>query len=97
MDPKQQPAKGALVALIPDAGRRARTALFKTASTDDSGHYSIQGIPPGDYTIYAFEEVESGAFFDPDFLKPIESSAESVNLKESAHESRQLKQIPSRD
>jgi uncharacterized protein (DUF2141 family) len=93
-DSKQQPVKGATVALIPDPARRSRTSLFKTASTDDGGHYTIQGVTPGDYTLYAFEDVESGAYLDPDFLKPLESSAEAVTLKENGRESRHLRQIP---
>ena len=78
LDDKQQPAKGATVALVPDPARRWRTSLFKTASAEDNGHYSIQGIAPGDYTLYAFEDIESGAYFDPDFMKPLERSAETV-------------------
>jgi hypothetical protein len=92
-DSKQQPVKGATVALIPDPSRRSRASLFKTASTDDRGHYSIDGVTPGDYTLYAFDDVESGAYLDPDFLKPLESSAEAVTLKENGRETRQLRQI----
>lgn len=94
LDAKQQPAKGALVALIPDARRQSRTSLFKTARTDDSGRYSILGITPGDYTVYAFEDIESGAHLDPDFIKPLERSAEAVTLRENSRETRQLRQIP---
>ena len=92
-DAKQQPVKGATVALVPDAARRSRTSLFKTASTDDSGHYSIQGVSPGDYSLYAFEDIENGAYLDPDFLRPLESSAETVTLKENSHEARTLREI----
>jgi hypothetical protein len=94
LDSQQQPAKGALVALIPDARRQSRTSLFKTVRTDDSGRYSILGITPGDYTLYAFEDIESGAHLDPDFIKPLERSAESVTLRENSRETRQLRQIP---
>ena len=71
LDAKQQPAKGALVALIPDATRQSRISLFKTVRTDDNGRYSIQGIAPGDYSLYAFEDIDSGAYLDPDFIKPL--------------------------
>ena len=93
-DAKQEVAKAVLVALVPEAAKRSRTALFKTARTDDNGHYTIDSVTPGAYTLYAFEDIESGAYFDPDFLKPLEGSAASVSLREGGHEVRDLKEIP---
>src|SRR5262249_856339 len=93
-DAKQDPAKNALVALIPDSSRRSHVTLFKTTRTDDSGPYIVQGISPGDYSLYAFEDIESGAYYNPDFLRPIEPSGEGVSLRENAREVRKLKQIP---
>jgi hypothetical protein len=81
------------VALIPEAERQSRLTLFKTTLTDQNGHYSIQGIAPGSYKVYAFEDLPQGANQDPDFMKAFEKSAESVTIGEGAHESRQLQQI----
>ena len=36
----------------------------------------------------------TGAYQDPDFLKPFESKGETVSIKENAHETVQLKMIP---
>jgi len=93
-DDKQQPAKAATVVLIPEARLQSRRSLFKTADADQNGHYSIQGIAPGDYTVYAFEDLPPGAFQDPDFMKPFERSAQSLTLREGGRESKQLQQIP---
>jgi Carboxypeptidase regulatory-like domain len=93
-DDKQQAAKAATVVLIPEARLQSRLSLFKTAAADQNGHYSIQGIAPGDYTVYAFEDLPPGAFQDPDFMKPFERSAQSLTLREGGHESQQLLQIP---
>jgi hypothetical protein len=93
IDAKQQPSKAATVALIPEAERQSRLTLFKTTLTDQNGHYSIQGIAPGSYKVYAFEDLPQGANQDPDFMKAFEKSAESVTIGEGAHESRQLQQI----
>ncbi len=93
-DPKGQMSPGATVVLVPDAPRREQSALFKTANTDTSGHFNIQGITPGDYKLFAWEDVESGAYQDPEFLKPFESAGESVTVHESGRDSRQLKLIP---
>jgi hypothetical protein len=43
--------------------------------------------------LYAWEDVEQGAPFDPDFLKKYEGQSKSVKLDASGHEAVQLKAI----
>jgi hypothetical protein len=50
-------------------------------------------LKPGDYRLYAWEDVEPGAPMDPDFLKQYEGQAKSLKLDASAHEAVQLKAI----
>ena len=45
------------------------------------------------YRLYAWEDVEQGAPFDPDFLKKYEGQSKSVKLDASGHEAVQLKAI----
>ena len=89
---KDEPAIGATVTLIPEATRRTRR--HKITTTDQNGHFKIEGIFPGEYKIYAWEQIEDGAYEDPDFVKPHESDGEKVSIKESGHETMQLKVIP---
>ncbi|MGD0301711.1 MAG: hypothetical protein ABSE86_31935, partial [Bryobacteraceae bacterium] len=67
---------------------------YKTTDTDQNGHFVIKGLAPGEYKIYAWEDLEQGAEQDPDFMKPHESDGEKVSIKERAHETVQLKLIP---
>jgi hypothetical protein len=90
---KDEPATGAQVTLIPDAGHRSYSRYYKTADADQSGHFSIKGVAPGE-KIYAWEDIEAGAYQDPDFMKPHESEGQSVSIKERSHETFQLKVIP---
>ncbi len=90
---KGDPAVGATVTLIPDAAHRSLTWLYKNANTDQNGHFTIKGVRPGEYKIYAWEELEPGAQQDPDFMKPHESAGEAVSVKEGSHETVQLKAI----
>ena len=59
---KGQPAIGASVCLIPSGGGLG----FKCGTGDESGHYIIQGVAPGDYRIAAWygmptiEQLQSG-------------------------------------
>jgi uncharacterized surface anchored protein len=92
---KGENAVGATVTLIPaDENRRSTLTSYKTASTDQNGRFSIKGIRPGEYKIYAWEEIESGAYQDPEFMKPHESAGKAVSIKEGGHETVQLAAIP---
>ena len=91
---KDEPSIGATVTLIPDAGHSSSPALFKTSETDQNGHFVIKGVAPGEYKVYAWEDIEEGAYQDADFMKPHEADGQAVSVKEKAHESVQLKVIP---
>jgi len=71
--------------------------LYETASTDQNGHFAIKGVRPGEYKIYAWEEVEYGAYQDPDFVKPHESAGVDISAKAGGHDTIQLAVIPAED
>jgi hypothetical protein len=66
------PAPGVWVALVPDATRVSQHRLYKHETTDQYGHFDLRGIAPGDYKLFSWDEVEEGAWEDPEFLKPFE-------------------------
>lgn len=78
----------AVVALIPVDG-----SLPVVQTADENGILSFKGLKPGDYRLLAWEDAESGAPYDPDFLKPFEAQAKSVKLEASGHQAVQLKAI----
>lgn len=85
------PMAGATVALIPSTREYLR---YQTALTDQNGAFNFKAVPPGEYKVIAWEEVEPNAYQDPEFLKPFEGKGEKVSLKESEHRSVTLKAIP---
>jgi len=80
-DADKVPAAGLWVVLVPDAAHRGQSRLYKQATTDQFGHFDLRGIAPGDYKLFSWEEVEDGAWEDPDFLKPFEEKGEKVSLQ----------------
>ena len=68
--------------LAPD--RRSRADLFKSTTSDQNGHYEFTAIAPGDYKLFAWEEVEPEAWEDSDFLKDYEKLREKVVLDPGA-------------
>jgi len=75
-------AVGVRVVLVPEPARRTQSSLFKEQTTDQYGHFEVRGIAPGDYKLFSWEEAESGAWEDPEFLKPFEGKGEKVTLQE---------------
>ena len=93
----QQPFQGATVTLIPDPPHRAERRLFKSTTTDQNGHFLLQGLSPGDYKVFAWEKVEPGAYTSPEFLQPYENLGESVHITEGSRNSAQVDLIPAKD
>ena len=80
MNDRREPVPNATVVLVPDGASRQRRDLFRSASTDISGRFSIQGIPAATYKAFAFEEVSVDAWQNPDFMRPLESRAHRLKF-----------------
>jgi hypothetical protein len=91
---RQDPLPNRTVVLVPDVRLRHRTDLYKTASTDNSGQFRIQGVAPGDYVLFAWENVETGAWQDPEFLRNFESRGRPIHVTEETDDNVQLTVIP---
>jgi protocatechuate 3,4-dioxygenase beta subunit len=92
VDSKQTTTAAALV-LAPEGRRREQRSLFKMANADAQGHFTIKGIAPGDYKLFAWAQIDDPDYQDPEFLKPYENKGESVTIRENGRESVQLKLI----
>ncbi len=90
----QQPATEASVVAVPDEPRRTQWRIYKDERTDQYGRFTIKGLAPGRYKLFAWEDVEEGAYQDPDFIRKFEPLGEAVVIRENSHESAQLKVIP---
>jgi hypothetical protein len=91
---RQEPLANAAVVLVPNEPRRGRLDLYRQAYTDASGQFRISGIAPGDYKLFAWEDVPANAWQYPDFIKAYETRGAAVHLEESGSENRQLTVIP---
>jgi hypothetical protein len=92
-DLKQAAGGGAALVLAPEGPRRDQRAFFKMANSDAQGHFTIKGIAPGDYKLFAWNQSDDPDYEDPEFLKPYENQGEAVTIRENSHESIQLKLI----
>jgi len=94
VDAKSQPVPGAQAILIPEESLRARTELYKTVTTDNSGHFVMPNVPPGNYKIFSWEAIEANGYYNPDVMKQSEAQGTAIKLEESLNRTTEVKWIP---
>jgi hypothetical protein len=75
---------------LPPLNRRNNPALYKTATTDDKGHFIIRGVAPGLYTALAWESVLPGAYQNAEFLDKYQSRGRAINVHAEIRSETQL-------
>ena len=88
------PVPGATVVLVPDVRLRSHQDLFLHGQTDQSGRYEFHAIQPGNYTAFAWEDVEPGIWWDADFMRGYEGKGEGAAVRAGGHESLKLTVLP---
>jgi protocatechuate 3,4-dioxygenase beta subunit len=91
---KDEPVADAVVVAVPEARLRSHPERYRKAVTDQSGRFTLRGLPPGNYTVFAWESVDGEAYYDPEFLKSYEGQGKGLHVNEGDHASLQLKTIP---
>jgi hypothetical protein len=97
LDSSGNPAAGAQIILIPEERFRKRQDRYLFSSTDKAGHFEVAAIPPGAYTAFAFEEIEPGAWYDPDFNRRFSGSGMPFRAEASTRATLELKMISEAD
>jgi len=93
-DQKGEPVANAMIVAVPEPRLRARIERYRTTESDQSGRFALHGIQPGDYTLFAWENVEGEAYYNPDFLKTYETQGSALRVSEGDRKPMQLVVIP---
>jgi uncharacterized protein (DUF2141 family) len=88
------PLTSSTVVLVPPPERRSNPAAFRTATTDQSGAFSIRSVLAGDYRILAWEDLEAGAYMDPEFLKDFETRGELLRVQRGSQSNVVVRGMP---
>jgi len=77
---KDEPISNGTVVLIPSG--KEDLNLYRTATTDQFGVFSITGVPPGEYGVLAWSSGRGKAYLDPVFLRAVENQAAKVVVQQ---------------
>jgi hypothetical protein len=89
---RNEGAASVTVTVVPASGSLRRD-LNKKVTSDANGNFTISNLPPGDYRLYAWEEVETNAWMDREFRAPFENLAATVKVDQSTTPSVTLRLI----
>ena len=78
---KQVPADSATVVLLPEAAQQINGEDLRTATTDRSGKFSLQSLPPGEYSVLAFDTADRDRYTDPQFLEQYKDAGQTVRIE----------------
>jgi hypothetical protein len=93
-DRKGQPMANAVIVAVPEVRLRGRVDRYRKTVSDQSGNFTLHGVPPGDYTLFAWEGVEGEEYYNPEFLKSCEGQGTALHASEGERKSVQLQAIP---
>jgi hypothetical protein len=93
VDDDRKPVYDATVVLVPDAPLRERSDLYFVTGSSTSGNVHWDGVAPGAYKLFAWDDVPSGAWLDPDFIRIYESRGQPVRIIEGGLTTAEVKLI----
>jgi len=68
------------VVLVPQISRRANAMFYDRTLIDEKGQFKFEGIPPGEYKVFAFEQLADTAERNPAFIARYETLGHSVTV-----------------
>jgi len=83
------------VFLVPDASRRANMQLYRATQSDANGKFTMNGIVPGQYQLFSWQDVVPGAYQNDEYLRRFEGRETNVTVMRSATVVTEVRRIPS--
>jgi hypothetical protein len=87
------PQANVVVVLAPPESRRQNPALYKMTTTTPAGRFSMRGIAPGPYKLFAWPSIPTGAYQNPEFFSKDEQRGRQVVVNASSTTNAELNVI----
>jgi hypothetical protein len=92
-DSAGKPLIGGVVALVP-AKRRENPTLYNTLRADSTGAFLMRGIAPGEYKLFAWDYLPSGATYNAAFLEKYEEKGIAITFGADEKVTQKVTAIP---
>jgi hypothetical protein len=79
-DSQGQPIPAATVVLVPPPDRRKNPALYKMASSNAEGAFTMASLPPGQYKLFAWASIPASAYQNAEFMRQYEERGVAVSI-----------------
>jgi hypothetical protein len=89
-----QPVADATVVFVPEEKYRKIHEHFGVGTSDQNGRFTIRGLAPGSYSVFAWQDIGNDLYYDADFLKSQESNATPLKVEEGSRQKLDLKLSP---
>jgi hypothetical protein len=83
----------AMIVAVPEVRLRARMDRYYKTVSDQRGRFTLHGVRPGEFTLFAWESVEGEAYYNPEFLKSYEGQGSALRVGEGDRKTVQLEVI----
>ena len=97
VDEQQKPCDGALVVAVPAPEYRRQRDLYVFGTTDQNGKFTLRGIKPGEYKVFAWDSAEGTDYWNAEFLKVYEAVGQPLQVDRNSRASIVLKVISTID
>ena len=94
LNSKGEPVANSVVVAVPETRLRARVDRFRKTVSDQSGGFTLHGIPPGLYTLIAWESADPDVYYNPQFLSRWEQQGRPMRVSEGERKRVQVVAIP---
>ncbi len=95
LDTSEVSSEGAGFAVaIPVEAKFRLVDQIRPSQVAQDGSYSIRGLRPGEYLVYAFDQYQPGALEDPEIFKQVEQKGVRVKVSAGQTSTAQLKLTP---
>jgi hypothetical protein len=91
---RQEPVSQATVVLLPPGQPPFRSDRYRTFTTGADGLFQFSGVPPGNYRVFAWEDIDPGGWFNRSYLADVESYASILEIAEGQKKDLEVRVIP---
>jgi hypothetical protein len=88
------PADASTVVLVPPEAKRRNPMHYRVTSTDVNGSFKVQDVPPGQYTVCAWESILPTAWMNSRVFEKYEKRGRQISLTSGISLDLQLTVIP---